>query len=292
MRRSARTSGASGARGFVLPVVVLLILVVGLALGVAMARQGVQSNIVARQVTSYQEHHAGRGLQEAIGAWLRTLSTREIADSIGENGHAMDILLPGGDVASVYVADGQGTALASLNGLGGESLENAARVLDSLLSFADTDTYRRSIRRFGPWQISPDSASPAVLRAVIGSREADEAAVASAVSRLIEARASARIDRGTVIGVFDEAGVSEEAEANILRVFTFQPELWMITVELKPLGTTRIVARYGGVAYIGSAAEFGGAGRAGTFLSWENLGLDDRAARETIERAVGGVGGG
>ncbi len=269
-RRDPRMSRARRGRAFAMPIVVLLTLVVGLAVGVFLARQGVQNRTVARQVLAYQEHHAGRGLQEAIGAWLRRLSSREIPDAIGEDGHAMDILLPGGDVARVYVRDGQGQALASLGALDGEALEGAARILERLLATSDVETYRNSTRRVGSWQISPNAADAVVLRAVISSRVEDEATVSSAVSRIIEGRRAERMTRSEVQHALEEAGVSEGAETALARVFTYQPDLWFIWVELTPRGSRRVSARYGGLAYIGSSATQAGT-QTGKFLTWEEL---------------------
>ncbi len=263
--------GVCARRAFAMPIVVLLTLVIGLAVGVFLARQGVQNRTVARQVRAYQEYHAGRGMQEAIGAWLRRLNSREIPDAIGDDGHAMDILLPGGDVASVYVQDGQGQVLASLGALDGEALEACARVLDALLRDTSVDTYRRSIRRVGSWQISPNAADETVLRAVIASRVEDEGTVASAVSRILGDRAGGRMTRSQVQHALEEAGVSEGAETSLARIFTYQPELWFIRVELRPRGTRRVVARYGGLAYIGASSTQNTSAESGKFLTWEAL---------------------
>lgn len=257
---------------FVMPIVVLLTLVIGLAIGVFVARQGVQNRTVARQFVSYQEYHAGRGLQEAIGAWLRRLSSREIPDAIGEDGHAMDILLPGGDVASVYVEDGQGQILASLGALDGESLESTARMLDALLAITDTETYRASTRRVGSWQVSPNAASEIVLRAIIASQGSDMETAQSAAIRIVEERRDERLTRSQVQYALEEAGVSEGAETGLGRIFTYQPELWFIRVELTPRGTRRVAARYGGLAYIGQSTTQGATGKSGMFLTWEDLG--------------------
>lgn len=271
----AKLGRSPGRRAFVMPIVVLLTLVVGLAIGVFVARQGVQNRTVARQMTSYQEYHAGRGLQEAIGAWLRRLNSREIPDAISENGHAMDILLPDGSVASVYVQDGQGQILASLGGLDGESLEGTARMLDALLTISDTETYRANTRRVGSWQVSPNAASEVALRAILASQIADERTAASAAARIVDERKDGRLTRSQVQYALEQSGVTEGQETVLARIFTYQPELWFIRVELTPKGTRHVAARYGGLAYIGSSTTQGMTGKSGMFLTWENLGGGD-----------------
>ena len=99
-------------RGYALVIVVLLTVVVGLTAAVGLQRQSSESLSVARQVAAYQQHHASRGMQEAIGVWLRAVNARTVGESLGEGGHALDISLADGSTLSVYLHDGQGTALA------------------------------------------------------------------------------------------------------------------------------------------------------------------------------------
>ncbi len=112
MRRAATQPGGHAERGFAMPMVILLSIVVGLGVGVAVSRQVVQSRTVARQVRGYQEHHAAQGLQEAIGAFVQRIDAREIDESTGDDRHAIDLELPAADVALGYFEEPPGTILS------------------------------------------------------------------------------------------------------------------------------------------------------------------------------------
>ena len=98
-------------RAFVLPLVFLLSLVVALGLTLIVERNTMKANNVSRQVRAYREHHAAKGIQESVSAWLNLQNARTVTDALGENGHALDMVLPDRSVVKVYLKDGQGTIL-------------------------------------------------------------------------------------------------------------------------------------------------------------------------------------
>lgn len=276
MNGAATQPGRRQGRGFAMPMVILLSIVVGLGVGVAVSRQVVQSRTVARQVRGYQEHHAAQGLQEAIGAFVQRIDAREIDDSTGENGHAMDLELQGGDVAMVYFEEAQGTMLSALGGLGEDSLQANALALERLLELTSTERYREITRRVGPWQISPRTAPAEVLRAIIDSVVDDTGISESVTTQVLTRRESEHLTWSEVSDMLQDAGVEDPDRRQLQRIFTFDPELWFVRVDVKPRGTKRLSARYGGLTYIpsGSRRNRAGANATGVFLTWDNLGVE------------------
>ncbi len=261
---------------FAMPMVILLALVIGLGVGIAVSRQMVQSRTVARQIRAYQEHHAAQGLQEAIGAFIQRIDAREIDDATADDGHALDLELQGGDVAKVYFTEAQGTMLSALGGLSGESLESNALALERLLRATSTERYREVTRRVGPWQVSPRSAPLDVIRAIIDSVVDDSGISESVASQIVSERQNEHIGWSDVSYMLEQAGAEEADRRRLQRIFTFDPELWMVRVDVKPRGTRRLSARYGGLTYIaaGSRRNRTSTGATGVFLTWKNLGVE------------------
>ncbi len=269
--------------GFVMPLVILALVVVGLGVGVSMSRFAAETRVVERQLRAYHEHHAGMGLQEAIGAWLKQQTGRAIADVIDPlTGHAMDIELSDGSVVSVYLRDGQGTALADLSALPAAQVEEAGVILKNLASSLRANEYLRLTRSVGPSAVSVNSASEAVLRAVstavAGDRGEDLA------NEIIRTRArSGTVTRQDITTAVGAVNLSNEQRIQALRLFATDVELWAIIVELKGgrgLDRGKLLSRYGGLARlrVGSTGRRGtNAGNAtdlGSFLTWKDLGVD------------------
>lgn len=269
-----RSSGVR--RGFAMPMVILLSVVIAMGIGVAVTRQVAQSRTVARQIRAYQEHHAAQGLQEAIGAFVQRIDAREIDDATGEDGHALDLELQGGDVARVYFVEAQGTLLTSLGGLSDDALQSNALALERLLASTTPERYREVTRRVGPWEVSPRTAPAEVLRAAIGAITEDDRIAQSVTDEIIARRERERIGWSEVSFMLEGAGASDADRRALQRMFTFDPELWFVRVDVKPRGTRRLSARYGGLTYIPAGSRRGRSGQAttGVFLTWENLGVE------------------
>lgn len=270
--------------GFVMPLVLLALVVVGLGVGVSMSRFAAETRVVERQLRAYHEHHAGMGLQEAIGAWLKQQTGRAIADVIDPvTGHAMDIELADGSVVSVHLRDGQGTALADLSALPATQLDEAGVILRNLATSMRADEFLRLTRSVGPSAISVNSASEPVLRAVsmaiAGDRGEDLA------NEIIRTRArSGTVTRQDITTAVGAASLSNEQRVQALRLFATDVELWAIIVELKGgrgLDRGKLLSRYGGLARlrVGSTGRRGAgstsnASELGSFLTWKDLGVD------------------
>ena len=268
---------ATSRPGFAMPMVILLALVVGLGIGVSVSRQVVQSRTVARQVRAYQEHHAAQGLQEAIGAFVQRIDAREIDDATGDDGHALDLELEGGEVASVYLIESQGALRSALGGLSDDALRASAAALEHLIDTTTTQRYREVTRAVGPWQVSPNTAPPEVLRSIIAGITEDDQLGTSVATRIVERRDSDDLSWSEVSDMLQDAGTGDADRRELQRFFTFDPELWFVRVEVKPRGTRRVSARYGGLTYVPSGSRRGNSnaeGATGVFLTWENLGAE------------------
>ncbi|RMH26724.1 MAG: hypothetical protein D6692_08680 [Planctomycetota bacterium] len=265
-------------RGFVMPMVLLALIVVGLSVGVAMTRFAAQSKVIARQARAYHEHHAGQGLQEAIGAWLRQQNGRSIADAINPtDGHAMDILLQDGSVVSVYLRDGQGLALGDLSALPPNQVEEAGVILTNLVKSVRPDEYLRLTRSVGPSSVSANTTPEPVLRAVTRAIAGDKGdAFADELLRL-RARGSG-LTRQDITSAINSTGLSSEQRVAALRLLAIDVELWAVIVELRGgVGAERgrLLSRYGGLARlrVGATSRSNAAGstQLGSFLTWKEL---------------------
>lgn len=269
-------------RGFVMPMVLLALVVVGLGVGVAMSRFAAETRIVERQLRAYHEHHAGMGLQEAIGAWLKQQTGRAIPELIDPvTGHAMDIELADGSVVSVFLRDGQGSALADLSALPPNQIEEAGVILRNLVTGLRAEEFRRMTRSVGPSAISVNTAPEPVLQAVARAIAGDKGE--DLTNEILRARARGTVTRQDITTAVTSINLSNEQRVQALRLFATDIELWAIIVELRGgrgMDRGRLMSRYGGLARlrVGSANRRGGAATSnsadiGSFLTWKDLGI-------------------
>ena len=269
-------------RGFAIAMVVLLMVVVGLGISVALTRFSAQTKSVSRQVQSYQNHHLGRGLQEAIGAWLRQQNGRDLSDVLEpETGHAMDIILADGSTVSAYLLDAQGAALSNLSGKTDRQIEEGGAILRNLTLNSTQAEYLEFTRPFGPMNISINSAPQRVLESaaqVVAGQFADQY-----ISELETLRnESTVITRTQLTRAASTAGLSSEQRAAALRVFATDIELWAVIIEVRAgrgSNQGRLISRYGGITRIRVNARNQGSGNPmelGAFITWKDIGIDDR----------------
>ncbi|KAA0217248.1 MAG: hypothetical protein DYG94_01580 [Leptolyngbya sp. PLA3] len=267
-------------RGYAMPLVFLLSLVVALVLGLAIERNTAQVHNVKRQLEAYRSHHIARGFQEAISAWLSQQNSRSIAQSLGEGGHAIDLSLPDGSVIAVYLRDGQGTILDP-QAASSDNAEKAAslRVRVQQLCAEQELDYENYQRPLGPFSISINVADPLVLQAVaeevVGLDRAPEM-----VNKLIERRSeTGQLERQDVLGVGTEMGLDTETRNALMEYFTVSPEMWYVTIELRGgagMSNRALRARYGGLVPIRSSTNrtTGAWEQPGVFLTWEELSVE------------------
>lgn len=252
-------------------VVVLLTMVVGMVIAVGMRRQGAQNLTVSRQAVAYREHHAVRGIQEAIGAWVRMIDARSISESLGDNGHALDVQLADGSTLSVYIHDGQGTALADLTAVSAGMIDETGAMLRSLAASVSEDEFRRLTRPGGPPAVSAATAPEPVLRAAMRAAMPEQAAD-DVVRELLNRRASGEeITRVTINEAVRSSGGGNDGANAALRLLSIEPELWYVRVVIRsPVrGET---ARYGGLVQLRSGNRISREDGTGSFITWEDLG--------------------
>jgi hypothetical protein len=268
-------------RAFVLPLVFLLSLVIAMGLTLAVERNTMKANNVRRQVRAYREHHAAKGIQEAVSAWLNLQNARTVSDALGENGHALDMVLPDRSIVKVYLKDGQGTILDPA-AAGARDYEDALAIQQRLrlLCREAKVGFEQYERPIGPFAISVNDADPLVLQAVAEHLLGIDQG-ADLVTRLRDAIADkGQLERQDLLGIATDLGLEGETRNTLLALMTATPELWFVTVELYGGGaatTSQLTARYGGLVPLpsGSRSSSGGAWeQPGVFLTWEDLGVE------------------
>ena len=272
---------ASHRRGFAIAMVIVLMTVVGLGIGLAMTRFSVQSKTVARQVSGYQAHHLGRGLQEATGAWLRQQNGRNLLEVLEpETGHAMDILLDDGSTVSVYLLDAQGSALSNLSGRTDRQIEDGGALLRNL-SLNTTDAqYLQLTRPFGPTTVSVHSASPLVLDAgarVVAPQLADRFLAELELLR----NTTEQISRTDLTRSANAAGLSTNQRSAALRLFATDIELWAVIIEVRAgrgASQGRLISRYGGITRIRTNNRSASSNEVelGAFITWKEIQSDSK----------------
>lgn len=269
------TTRITSRRAYVLVVVVMLTIVVGMMTAVGLNRQGAQTLEVGRQLEAYQQHHAARGIQEAIGVWLRTVNARNLSDALGENGHALDITLDGGVTLQVFLHDGQGSALADLAGVVQNDRDRAGATLINLQELVGDDLFEQYVREGGPSAVSLNSAPVPVLRAVLLSTLPD-ALASELTDAIMDMRANGtRLTRNDLTEALTAVGATGEERAAVTTSLTEQPEVWWVTVVSRH--TIRgVTARYGGLVTLRSASGSGASAGTSSFISWQDLGVGRR----------------
>ncbi len=279
MRRAERSESK---RGFVMPMVILLMVVVGLSLSLSLRRMSTQQLVVNRQINAYFEHHSGRGLQEAIGAWLRQQNGRELDEVLEEGtGKAMDITLSDGSIVSIYLFDAQGSMLSDLSSVPDPQVNEVGLSLRTLSERVGPREYERLTRPFGPAAISIHTAPPVVIES-IGSAIAGNAGLRLADDLLLRREAGEELTRQVLVESATRSGVTSEQRTAVLRRYATDVQLWGVVVEVRGgrgMSLGRLLARYGGVTLIRSSSSRRSTGNAmeiGAFYTWKDLGIDSQ----------------
>ena len=279
-------------RAFALPVVLLVMMIITIVGMVMLERQSAQSLTIGRQVSGYDEHHASRGMKEAIDAWIRSSPRRSLRDRLDASGRAFEIDLPTGidgkglQTLAISLADAQGTILNEFTGFTGQPLEDAKSILLALRNAA-LPAESLYMRGQGPIAISAASASPEVLRAVVDAATGGEG-VDAFVDAILKARDEGTLTNASVSEAANAAQVSPEARAKIQRFVTADPTLWKVTVEVRRGGSTGpLFARYQGLAALAISSSYSRTSsqsttRSSVFLTWEK-----QDAQQVVMEAAG-----
>jgi hypothetical protein len=249
-------------RGYALPLVLLLALVASVVMAMVLDRQRTQTLSQKRQLDHYRDDHFAKGMQEAIDAWMKSVAARPLAELLDTDGHALDMELAGGVTLRLYAFDGQGGILSEIMGLTGEARTDAANLIDALAQLppelrVQVGGFERGrlpemTRRFGPLQISVNSAPEPVLHAVM-RYALDGSSSADAVKQIVEARS------GKVLAAADLSDAIAKIKADIPqrsiinRLLTAQPVLYRLEARLFRTGASadaRPAAVYAGYTLI------------------------------------------
>jgi len=263
--------------GFALPLVVLLTVIAGIILAAMLDRFGGQQVFAQRQLDQYRDHHIARGLQEAMQAWVNSVDTQtqSLKKSLGEAGKAFDLELDGQRI-TIYLQDGQGTALAEFAGLSTEELATSAEVLDQLRKSSGNEA-RQLIRREGPLAVSVQAADERVLSAVARAC-CDSSRVSRVVSELLRVRNDPEFTIATMAEAFTKAAVEGEERVKLMQMLVTEPTLYRGVAEAPRQGGGVIRYTFNVLIPSGSnrARLSGGVTRPMAVMDWQR----DRAADE------------
>lgn len=274
-------------RAFTLPMVVMVLLIVGMLLALLAQRMVDQALAARRQTDTYVFHHVSLGIQEAVEAWVDSNGKRPLAESLGPDGAAFDLIVEGGQRVHVRFRDAQGTALGELSGLRENQAALAAGIMVSLAEALGPQRAGEFIRSDGPIAISATSAPQPVLLAVVTSVTGGDGA-AGLVEQIMRARETTTMSEEDLTGMIDAAGFQPDQSNAIRQLLTATPQLWEVIAEADPLPGAVLTAkriRYGGLAQLSgqsrarSPQERISLERRSRFIRWRELTDDEGVGR-------------
>ncbi len=229
-------------RGFALPVVIVVLLIVSMVSAVLLQRQASDRLVTERRLNWYREHHAQAGLEEVINAWLRSLPRNLRLDEVlDDTGRALTIDFRDGTEALISITDGQGAILTEPSAVPPserDQIEQIAARFDELVGKANRPLERRAV---GPSKLSLQSASREAIEAT-ASAFAPAASASTFAQNVTEQRESEADGQLTNDGLTNALAASEleEDQAQRLRAaITLRPTLYFVTIELRPTGAMR-----------------------------------------------------
>ncbi len=276
--RGALKFNAGPRRGFVLPIVILLMLVVGLAATVMLSRADAQARAVNRQITATRVHHASRGIQQAIESWLSQVGGREMGQIIDADGFALALEPGDGTELRIYVFPGQGSLVKEpQERLRASTRRALARVVESLEDEHGEDGAERFFREAGPWQVSFADAHDEVIRAVARAAAPAEAAGDLAGALLEARRSDDPPSRNWINSAINEADLEPDVQRELNTLFTFRPVLYEVVIDVRGAGAAAgqgLLARYRSLAELRvnrSSASQDPYEAAPPFLTWRRV---------------------
>lgn len=238
-------------RAFALPMVILLIVVAMIMLTLMLERQGVQLLNVKRQLNGYEAHHASRGMQEVIDAWLKGQGSEPLAALLDLDGQAFELELKGGTLIEVFFHDAQGLLYRApgepvsfereeaLQGDEGPTSESvmvnaAARLYEDV----GAGMFMELTRTEGPQKLSVLSVTQPVLRAVLAELSGTDL-VDHLVDSIMRAQEDGSLIRGDVLPREVLDGLDRETRTIARQVLTARPLLWRVIVDVRADGSMR-----------------------------------------------------
>ncbi len=257
----------------------IVLVIVSILTVVMLDRQATVTLAVRRQLDQYQEHHGKKGLAEVVEAYLLMLQNVSMSDLIEEDPHLFDLELADRSIVSISFQDAQGRVLAYPNKLDPAMRGKAQQVLANLRGLVGPERLARLTRPEGPMAIDAQSADEAVIRAAarvatqdveLGDRLSDE---------LLRARADHELTRSDLGRISTNLELSPEQRGDTTELFTVQPSIWGVRVELRMprFGNQpeRVVSAYEGLVQMGTGRNRR-TGRGNVFLSFEPVDLAEQ----------------
>ncbi len=244
------------ARGFALPMVLLLALIASLGIVVLLNRQGADNLAVKRYVNDYRNHHLHAGLSELIHQWMVTTRVTELSQAVTPEGLAFKLDMPDRGTLAVYFYDAQGAGLTATGALGGRERDIADRVkalLRDLVNSGYTATAEAGgvdartgtavgggtgelIRSVGPAKVSINSATDPVLRAIAMATIAPER-VEGFMNAMARGRERGRLGDKELGEALKDAGLTPQETQDVELMLTVHPTLWRaICIKTTALG--------------------------------------------------------
>lgn len=232
-------------RAFALLLAVMLAAAGSLVVVVMIERMTAERRAVKRLVESYHVRHDILGAQEILVGWFQRLQADKLADVVGPDGHALDIVLGDGRIFEVYLSDGQGTILSDPSLLAPEERADADAVIQKLREIVAPERIRKLTRPAGPLAISLASADLDVLRAVAET----VAPPRQAEILLRELLAVQRAREGPTMTALQEAAARADIQGQerirLFNLLSLQPAVWAYRIDVLPYarwqGTIRSV---------------------------------------------------
>ena len=264
------------ARGFALPMVLLVAMVGTIAVSAMLTRYGSQNRSVHRHTQRYVEHHMQRGVQEVVGAWLESMYGGPLAEVIGPDGLALVVDFEGGRRMEVYLRDGQGTLLTRLDEAPVRERQTTEAALVELTATVGAGEMEGYTRSAGPVKLSVAAVPGPVLRAILVSGGVSERTADRIVGEVVARRERGPITYQEVFKLLDSPGSPVEGRAGIAAMLTDSPILWLVETRIIEGPRDRVLARYAGLVEVETRRGGRGGAQAtfkpaGPFLTWEVL---------------------
>lgn len=266
-------------RGFAMPVVVILTLVAGVAIAVLLERHAMQSFGAARRGQHYRDYHVGRGIKEAVTAWLTFAGGGSISleNALDSEGRAFELRLTDGEPGrgvEVFLFEAQGRPLGEFAGLSKESAALGSEILKRLREKIGEDELRRVVRRDGPLAVSVNHAKPEVLRAVIEAATDGGPGSAGLADDIVRARSVEPLDEKKIAELLGNSEITVERRARVTQVLTSKPVLWRVVAVSNRGRETEV--RYEGLAVLSRGGVAAGdrlsaVQHPSSMISWERV---------------------
>lgn len=210
--------------GFVLPLVMILALVAGVAMVILFTRRGASMIYANRQSDNYVSHHFQSGLRDTVTVVLQ-VSRRNRDVPLAGGIVAFDMALDDGLTLKVRMLDAGGSVVASADPKDSIRLNVLRAAAVRLMEQGLTD--ERYIRASGPPRVSIHNAPRPVLAALAEAVDpsCDADAFATAV---VDARTTADITTPQFRTILSTAQVKPENTELFEAMISLEPQLWWI----------------------------------------------------------------